>query len=409
VDDQARNQVPALAGTRFWVYICAVCLTGLALLVLAVSAGRQELPALLTTAAFWTVLVLIVLGEVRPMVTAAMTDLVGIVTSAAFVFATLLFFGLPVAALLHLLASVLTGVVHRRAWWRTCFNAAQYTVSLTSAWLVLSAFGLSASVTSPYVPTGRDALALALAAAAYSCTNHLLVWSAVALADRQPLADVARKDARYQLVVDASLFSIGTVTAVLMGHAPYLVLLLIVPLLAVSRIGTAGAVHERRALTDQLTGLANRSSLISAAAEAIEASRRTGQHLAVLALDLDGFKQVNDTAGHHVGDHVLRITASRLTAAVRSGDVVARLGGDEFALLLTDVTGSASVAEVAARLRLSLCEPVVVDGQSVRVGASVGVALFPGDGEDLEALLRVADRGMYADKAAKEPVRAAGG
>lgn len=398
MDEQARNEVPQHVGALFWGYLWLVSVAGFAVLAGVVSARHEHLPAVLTTVAFWTILVLILRGEARPMVTASMTDTAGIVTSGAFVFAALLIFGLPVAALLHVLAAVLSGMLRRQAWWRTCFNAGQYTLSLASAGLVLWALGHDPAVTAAESPGAGHVVALALAAAAYSITNHLLVWSAVSLTSGAPLASVIRKDIRYQLAVDVSLFSVGILTAVVMAAAPYLVLLFVVPLVAVSRVGAASADQERLALTDQLTGLANRSALRAAADEAHETSRRTGERFALLALDLDRFKQINDTLGHHVGDEVLRITASRLTGAVRSGDTVARLGGDEFAILLPDITGDGSPAEVTARLRVLLDDPVVVDGHVLRVATSVGAALFPSDGEDLETLLRAADRAMYADK-----------
>jgi diguanylate cyclase (GGDEF)-like protein len=408
VNEQSRNQLPSQTGAAAWIFFGVVWTAGLGALVASVLTSSDDLLDVLSMRAFWAILLLILLGELRPMVTAGMTDAVGVVTSAAFVFAALIFFGLPVAALLHVLTAVVTGVVRRKAWWRTAFNAAQYTLSLTSAWLVLTAFGLGGTVSAPHPPLGREILVLGTAALAYSATNHLLVWATVSIISRRSLVEIARGDVRYQLVVDASLFSLGIITAVLLGHAPRLALLLAIPLLAVSRVGSSGAEHERLALADPLTGLANRAALKAAAAGVLQRAREADQPVAVLALDLDEFKPINDRCGHHVGDSVLRVTAARLRAVVRDEDLAARLGGDEFAVLLTEVDGAAGTRRVTDRLRVSLAQPVVVDGQVLRVGTSIGAALFPEDGEDLDALLRVADRRMYVDKASGGSARLAG-
>lgn len=146
---------------------------------------------------------------------------------------------------------------------------------------------------------------------------------------------------------------------------------------------------------DSLTGLPNRSVLLSRLADCTKAGRKA----ALIMIDLDGFKDVNDTLGHNAGDMVLRQVAGRLLESVRSTDSVARLGGDEFAILLPDVTDRERLADQAERVVLAVASPFPIDGQIVHVSASLGIALYPSDAEHGEELLSAADLAMYQAKA----------
>lgn len=146
---------------------------------------------------------------------------------------------------------------------------------------------------------------------------------------------------------------------------------------------------------DALTELPNRVLLGEVAQRALALAQRMGQQVAVLALDLDGFKAVNDTHGHAAGDRVLRVTAQRIQAAIRASDMAARVGGDEFLIMLVDVSAE-SAMDTAQRLVELLSARY--DGVAVPVSASVGVALYPGSGADLQALVIQADRALYQAK-----------
>ena len=176
--------------------------------------------------------------------------------------------------------------------------------------------------------------------------------------------------------------------------------------------GTAQDITQRReaeaqiralADYDNLTGLHNRRRFGERFGAAIEAARRRQAPLAALFVDLDRFKQINDTQGHSAGDAVLREVALRLGGCVRSGegeaDVVARLGGDEFAVLLTEVTHPQQVQNVAERVLAVMRKPFMVGGRENFISASVGIARYPEDGNDVESLLRNADAAMYSVKA----------
>jgi diguanylate cyclase (GGDEF)-like protein len=150
---------------------------------------------------------------------------------------------------------------------------------------------------------------------------------------------------------------------------------------------------------DALTGLANRSLLDARLQQAIADARRGRQQLAVLFLDLDRFKNINDSLGHHVGDALLMQVAERLRAEVRETDTVARLGGDEFVIALQGIGGPQDVARITESLVTRLSEPYVVDGTELHATPSIGISLFPADGEDANTLLRNADAAMYHAKA----------
>jgi len=156
---------------------------------------------------------------------------------------------------------------------------------------------------------------------------------------------------------------------------------------------------RHQALYDGLTGLPNRMLFHDRVMHALVAARRESEELAVLMLDLDRFKEINDTLGHAAGDDVLREVAWRLSKATRKGDSIARLGGDEFSILLPNASET-DAAMVVSRVSSCLEEPIVVQDLPLRVDASIGLAAFPRDGGDADLLIQHADVAMYAAKAA---------
>jgi diguanylate cyclase len=151
---------------------------------------------------------------------------------------------------------------------------------------------------------------------------------------------------------------------------------------------------------DSLTELPNRHSLLSRFKYAVALARRTGTQLAILFVDLNDFKQINDTLGHAVGDQVLRLVAKRLATAVRESDTVSRHGGDEFLILLSDISRSTDVIQIATKLIAALARPARVGEHLLRLTASIGISLFPSDGEEIEMLIQRADAAMYRAKRA---------
>ncbi|MGM9516143.1 PAS domain S-box protein [Roseateles sp. DB2] len=157
---------------------------------------------------------------------------------------------------------------------------------------------------------------------------------------------------------------------------------------------------QHLAFHDALTGLANRSLLTERLSRLLGQTHRERRELALMYMDLDGFKAVNDSVGHAQGDALLRQVAARMSTLVRDTDTLARLGGDEFVLLLDQAAGPQELEQVAGRLIESVSQPLVLAGQSVVVGVSVGIARFPQHGRTVESLMRAADLAMYAAKAA---------
>lgn len=149
---------------------------------------------------------------------------------------------------------------------------------------------------------------------------------------------------------------------------------------------------------DALTGLRNRGYFRDQLGAAIELRRRKKERLAVCCLDLDLFKDVNDTFGHPTGDRLLRMVAQRLQASLSEGDLAARLGGDEFALIFSDVTSPSQIGDIASELIALLSSPYNIDGLDVAIGASMGIAMFPEDGQAADDLLKNADMALYQAK-----------
>jgi len=157
----------------------------------------------------------------------------------------------------------------------------------------------------------------------------------------------------------------------------------------------------RRSEYDLLTDAQNRFSLERSIDEQINISRQNARIFGLLYADLDSFKQVNDLHGHHVGDVYLQEVARRMKHQLRPGDMLARLGGDEFAVVIPSAYNRAQVAEIAHRLERCFSEPFVIEGNVIRGSMSVGVALYPQDGDTRDSLLDAADAAMYAAKNAR--------
>ncbi|QWV94816.1 EAL domain-containing protein [Geomonas oryzisoli] len=151
---------------------------------------------------------------------------------------------------------------------------------------------------------------------------------------------------------------------------------------------------------DQLTGLANRTLFYDRCSQALARAKRYGEPFAILFFDLDHFKDVNDTLGHHAGDQLLQLVVQRFRSIMRASDTFARLGGDEFALLCCQVSGADGVAKLATKLLDLGKQPFEVEHRQIYSGASIGIVLFPDDGDDIATLLKNGDLAMYAAKSA---------
>lgn len=196
---------------------------------------------------------------------------------------------------------------------------------------------------------------------------------------------------------DGSLFTVDEVITPLRGEDGA-----ITHFLAIQHDITSHAQERDRdrylAYHDALTGLPNRTQFLAALQQFMANATRNNHALALLFLDLDRFKPINDDLGHSAGDQLLRAVAERLSAHVRRSDIVARLGGDEFAILLTGFTNTDAIATLATKLLGAVAETFILDGHTVQITASIGVALYPHDEIDAAALLKNADKAMYEAK-----------
>ncbi|WP_084338177.1 putative bifunctional diguanylate cyclase/phosphodiesterase [Actinomadura oligospora] len=428
--NNTRNTSPR-RGSPLWIFFAASIGLGAAAGAMALTGvARADLDALFGNPVFWILGAFIVVGEMRPIIAPGLTETSGATTSTTFSIAALLYAGLPVAATLQAAAAVTCGVFRGRSPHRIAFNAAQYILSLGASALVLKVFGIHPSPAAPWVPGGRDLPLIALVGVAYFVTNVTLVGSAIALHERITLVRALRWDLPYQILVHLALLGLAPLMVIAMDRSAAFVPLIVLPFIAVYLNASVSVRREHQALHDGLTGLPNRKLLITRTEEAIAHLGRpaarplgrpapppsggsllrrgggdeTAQRVGLFLLDLDRFKEVNDTLGHPTGDRLLQLVAHRLTHSVRPGDLVARLGGDEFAVLLPTVRDEAAAREVAARLRAALSEPVRLDGVSFDLEGSVGIALYPDHAPDFELLLQRADVAMYHAKGSRTGV-----
>ena len=160
----------------------------------------------------------------------------------------------------------------------------------------------------------------------------------------------------------------------------------------------ATALMSIKAERDFLTGLPNRALLADRLAQSIELAHRHGTRVALMFLDLDNFKEINDSLGHTMGDRLLQSVATRLQACLRGSDTVSRQGGDEFLVLLTEVTSALGTDVIADKIKRAMAEPHLIGNHQIRVTLSIGISLYPDDGKDVGSLLSHADTAMYFAK-----------
>jgi diguanylate cyclase (GGDEF)-like protein len=397
-----RNSAPAERVWSFYLYVSAVVLAGAAV----ATPFLWTVPGLVWhgSTAFWLMVLLALLADVRPYVPSGACRTSAIYPSVCFTFAIMLTSGLGAAVLVQWLAVVVHTWLHRDLSLRPLFTAGQYAVSFGVAYGVLAGFGAL-----PFLPAGRyQVVVVVLAALVWFVTSHLLVSVMIWLWSGGALSGIVRRTAGYEVLSRIGLLLLAAVLAgaAVSSSSPWLVPLVLVPLYAVYRTARLAEQHERLAMLDPLTGLANRKALRVRIEQetAVEPRGSPGSgRFALLLLDLDRFKEVNDTLGHGVGDRLLVEVAQRLSRAVDPRHLVARLGGDEFAVLAPGMD-QAMAMDLARRIGGLLSEPVQLDGMPLDVHSSIGVVSFPEHGDDYASLMRCADVAMYQAKSRGDTV-----
>jgi diguanylate cyclase (GGDEF)-like protein len=322
-------------------------------------------------------------------------------TASTFVYAVLLTFGTAPAVITAIAATLVADLARGRSLRRIGFGAGQATIAWAATGAMLStASGVPTAGPGPHFASA-DVPTILACGAVFFAISYALSGAIPAIAQRVPVLAFLRRDLAFQATTAAMLVGLAPIVAVAAAFDLILIPLMALPLGAIYRAGRQAVINEHQALHDALTDLPNRALFHDRAATAIAAARRDGSTVAVLLMDLDRFKEINDTLGHHHGDLLLREIGPRLHEALRESDSVARLGGDEFACLLVNVASPESAAEVARRVLASLERPVVVEGTTLDVGASIGIACFPDHGDDVDTVIQRADIAMYVAKEAQ--------
>ncbi|HEX5542431.1 MAG TPA: EAL domain-containing protein [Micromonospora sp.] len=396
-----RNSVPPERAAPFFGFIWTVIAAAAFVVAPPLVGLTEQLPQL--PGAFWLMAALAVIGDARPFTPPGRRQSSAVLPSICFTFAILLAYGLGPAVAVQSAAVIVSSLRMRHAVWRTIFNLAQYALALWAADLVIQ-LGAPAAFAPTRAPQWTEVATTVGATGAWFAVNYTCVVTAVRLRFSAAWWSTFRHGLAFELLSTGSLLLLGPVLVAASQRSVALIPLLVVPLYAVYRMARLSDEQERRARLDPLTGLANRKALRAEVREEVPVHRERAvkgdprQHLALLLLDLDRFKNINDALGHAVGDRLLVEVGKRLSTVVRSHDVVARLGGDEFAILATRLTGLDQARELAGRMVAVLAEPVPLDGLPLDVAGSIGIAFHPEHGADFETLLRHADVAMYDAK-----------
>ncbi|MGO9660629.1 MAG: putative bifunctional diguanylate cyclase/phosphodiesterase [Acidimicrobiales bacterium] len=329
----------------------------------------------------------------------------GQVTASWTFMMALLLVGPPLTAVLIAASVVLVGeVVSHKPLVKVLFNLAQIVVSLSLAAAVLDLAGQDEALRLHPAPPLVWYPAFLLAGAIVFAVSNTLTCTVIALHQALPVGHILRDVGAVNVSTDGVLLSLSPVFVVVAERSALLVPLLLVTIWTIYRTAELARVRRNEATHDMLTQLPNRRLFDEHLRRAVMSARRTGQRVAVVLIDLNGFKSINDRLGHDVGDAVLRDAAARMTSACRSSDLLARLGGDEFAIVLPYIGTVAAAVAVAERVQATFLEPCVVQDFPVPVTASFGVAVLPDHAPDAATLLRRADETMYSAKYAHKGV-----
>jgi diguanylate cyclase (GGDEF)-like protein len=381
-------------------YVAVVVAGGVA--AIAFTASTARLPQLST---HWTAVIVflagfVILGELLPIELRRGDGFELFTFSGMGAMALIIVGALWIVVGAQLTATLIDDLRHRRPLYKICFNLSQYSLTLVVAWLVYSSLS-GHELIGPKTPRFVVAdLAPALVAGfVYFLVNITVVTTAVALVDekrvRTFLLDTLRTDAR----IGVTLPLTAPVILSALAFSPWLAPLCLIPALSVRGGALSAVKREIQALHDVLTGLPNRVLLLDQAKAGLRAVDERSM-AAMILIDLDRFKDINDTMGHFVGDEVLRQVAAKLADAVRPGDVYARLGGDEFAVFCPGMPDAGAALKVAGRIVDALTGVIDLEGVNLNVEVSAGVALSPLHAKDVDLLLQRADIALYRAKGA---------
>jgi diguanylate cyclase (GGDEF)-like protein len=359
-----------------------------------------------------------VLSELTPLQIRHGEESTHVILSITFSFALLLSLGPAAAIFAQGLATAVDDTRRRKPLWKIGFNVSQHILWISAASVVLRLFAGSFSVTLPVHLTVQALGVIALAGLVYFVVNYVSIGIAIALAEGIKLRTHFKrsgKDLLFQGSIDTLLIALSPIIAVATSNSLLLLPLIALPLAAVHKaakvsLENAGLVetlklkaeeNQYQATHDALTRLPNRTLFHDRLQQAILNVGRTGAAVAVMLMDLDRFKEINDALGHQTGDLVLQEMSRRLIHVVREGDTIARLGGDEFALVVNSLDDVGAVQIVANRIIRAFDEPFMINGMALHIGTSLGIAIHPEQGHSPDVLIQRADVAMYVAKTNK--------
>lgn len=345
---------------------------------------------------------LLVALELLPLVQGRGHDPQGVVMSTAFVCSMLVMWGPWPAIVMVSIAAAAADLRAKKVWWKAVFNVGQYSASVWAAYLVIWFAGPRPSLAHPLPRFHIGDLGWIVGVwVVYFTVNLVIVTGAVSYPGS--FWKDLFEDFWHYTVITFAVLGLSPVIVVVAQNAWLMLPPLLIPLLLLYAMAQLSLEKEHEAGHDALTGLPNRATMHFALTNELTQRHTDTHRLGLLLIDLDHFKEVNDTLGHHVGDELLVRVAARLTKAVRAEDHVARLGGDEFAVIIPDAD-EAKARAVAERIRVALAEPIHVQTMSLQVEASIGLAMYPEHGGQGEELLRHADVAMYTAKESRQGI-----
>ncbi|MBT2385365.1 bifunctional diguanylate cyclase/phosphodiesterase [Streptomyces sp. ISL-11] len=320
-------------------------------------------------------------------------------SGAALTLAVLMLYGWLPAVLISIAVVLLVATARRHRWRQALLHGAVDILGIGAAALSLALCGVVASVENPWLPEDWPLTAvpkIALAAFLYLVVTRALLW--YSMAPTSGLTTIAQTALVRQGLVGGALLGIAPLIAVVADHMPLLLPLFAVPLIALDSTLWIARARAEEQLRDPLTGLPNRHWLLQRTRTALDEAERAGTRAALVLIDLDRFRSVNDTLGHLAGDRLLLQIAERLRLALPRDAEAARLGGDEFAVLLPIADSLTSAQRAARSLVAALGSPLDLDGLTLVLEASAGVAVYPDHALDAAGLLQRADVAMYQAK-----------
>lgn len=382
---------------RLRAYCDAIFVAGC--VVVALVARTANLGYITSHWAEFTVLAAgVLLGEMLPVKITRRGGDEEITSSAAFSLALLIAGGLVPALVAQCSASLIQDRWSGKPWWRVRFNIGQYALAMTAA---LTAMRLiSPHIGMAHQFSASELPAIFVGAGVFFLVNNGIVGVAVAMYQEVPIGRYFHSDAFFVVVNGGVTVLMAPLVVAATASSVFLVPLFLAPILAMYNTVWQGARSHYAAHHDPLTGLPNRAAFHDAVHDALKPGRPQS---CVLLIDLDRFKDVNDTLGHRYGDMLLQQVAERFRGELDGDDHIARLGGDEFAILGPG-RDRASAVELAHRVAASLRDPFELEAMTVDAQASVGIALCPQDGSDVEIVLQKADVAMYRAKKTRADV-----